>query len=300
MQPLSNLLFGMLRMSTPLLLAGMAGVLSQQVNLLNIALEGLMLAGAFFAVVIGAYFGSAWVGLLAAMLFALLFALIFGFFIIDLKANLIVAGLALNILAIGITSYLLVIWFNARGVYSPGNFEKLPTLTLPLIEKIPFLGDVLSGQGVLVYVSWLAVLFTSLLLYRTPLGVHMRAVGEHKESAETAGIAVKRVQYTAILIGGIMCGIAGAQLAIGDLTLFSDNMTNGRGFIALAAVFFGGARPGLTALGCLLFGLFEALQIRLQISTGLPPQLVQMLPYIMVVLLLIFISVRDKYRGKAA
>jgi simple sugar transport system permease protein len=103
----------------------MAGVLSQQVNLLNIALEGLMLAGAFFAVVIGAYFGSAWVGLLAAMLFAFLFALIFGFFIIDLKANLIVAGLALNILAIGITSYLLVIWFNARGVYSPGNFEKL-------------------------------------------------------------------------------------------------------------------------------------------------------------------------------
>ncbi len=300
MQPLSNLLFGMLRMSTPLLLAGMAGVLSQQVNLLNIALEGLMLAGAFFAVVIGAYFGSAWVGLLAAILFALLFALIFGFFIIDLKANLIVAGLALNILAIGITSYLLVIWFNARGVYSPGNFKKLPTLTLPLIEKIPFLGDVLSGHGVLVYVSWLAVLFTSLLLYRTPLGVHMRAVGEHKESAETAGIPVKRVQYIAILIGGIMCGIAGAQLAIGDLTLFSDNMTNGRGFIALAAVFFGGARPGLTALGCLLFGLFEALQIRLQIGTGLPPQLVQMLPYIMVVLLLIFISVRDKYRGKTA
>jgi ABC-type uncharacterized transport system permease subunit len=300
MEVLTNVLFGMLRMSAPLLLAGMAGVLSQQVNLLNIALEGLMLFGAFFAVVLGAYFASSWAGLLAAMIFALIFAWIFGFFIINLRANLIVAGLALNILAVGFTSYMLVIWFNARGVYSPGNIDKLPTITLPLLDQIPFIGDILSGHSFLVYVSWAAVLLTSILLYRTPLGVHMRAVGEHTEAAETAGIAVKIVQYAAILLGGIMCGLAGAQLAIGDLTLFSDNMTNGRGFIALAAVFFGRARPGMTAVGCLLFGLFEALQIRLQIGTGLPPQIPQMLPYITVIILLTLISVREKYQGRTA
>jgi simple sugar transport system permease protein len=299
MEAISPVFFGMLRMSAPLLLAGMAGVLSQQVNLLNIALEGMMLFGAFVAVLVSGFFGSAWAGLVAAALLTILFAWIFGLFVIDLKANFVVAGLAVNILAVGITSYLLVILFNARGVYSPGNFTKLPTIAIPIIEQIPFLGDVLSGHGILVYVSWATVLLTSLLLYRTPLGVHMRAVGEHIEAAETAGIPVKRVRHIAILIGGALTGLAGAQLAIGDLTLFSDNMTNGRGFIAMAAMFFGAARPGLTTVGCLIFGLFEAIQIRLQIGTGLPPQLPQMLPYLTVIFLLVLISAREKLRGKA-
>ncbi|NOZ48880.1 MAG: ABC transporter permease [Chloroflexi bacterium] len=297
MEALTNVLFGTLRVSTPLLLAGMAVLLSQQINMLNIAIEGLMLAGAFSAVVVGAFLGNVWLGLLASMLFAMLFTLIFALFVIDLKANLIVAGLALNILAGGLLAYLLVVWFNTRGVYSPGTLDKLPLITIPIIDQIPFLGAVFSGHGVLTYVSWLSVIFTSLLLYRTPLGTHMRAVGEHKEAAETAGIPVRRVQYTALLIGGAMAGLAGAQLAIGDLTLFSENMTNGRGFIAMAAVFFGAARPGLTALGCLLFGLFDALQIRLQIGTGIPPQLPQMLPYLIVVGTLTMIAVRRKLKG---
>ncbi len=128
----------------------------------------------------------------------------------------------------------------------------------------------------------------------------MRAVGEHKEAAETAGIPVKRVQYTAILIGGALCGLAGAQLAIGDLTLFSDNMTNGRGFIAMAAMFFGAARPGLTAIGCLIFGLFEAIQIRMQIGTEIPSQLAQLLPYLIVIFVLSLISYRKKTQRQGA
>ena len=299
MDALSNIIFVTLRVSAPLILAAMAGVFSQQVNLLNIALEGLMLVGAFVAVVAGAYFGSTWIGLLAAVVAAIFFAWLFGLFVIDLKANLIVAGLAANILAVGAAAYLLVVLFNSRGAYSPGNLDRLPTIDLPLIEQIPFVGDILSGHGILVYVAWLSVLITGLLLYRTPLGVHIRAVGEHLEAAKTAGIAVKRVQYFAILSGGLLCALAGAQLSVGELGLFTDSMTAGRGFIALAAVFFGRARPGLATIGCLIFGLFDAVQIRLQVTTGLPPQIPAMLPYLTVVAALTLIAIRDKVRGKA-
>lgn len=293
---LSNVLFATLRVSTPLILAGMAGVLSQQVNLLNIALEGLMLFGAFVAVVAGAYFASPWLGVGAAVLVATLVAALFALFIIDLDANLIVAGLAVDILALGLTAYLLVTLFDARGAYAPETLTGLPRVTLPLVADVPFLGRIVSGHTPLVYLSWLSVVLTSLLLYRTPLGIHMRAVGEHREAAETAGIRVRSVQYIAILIGGALCGLAGAQLSVGDLTLFTDNMTGGRGFIALAAVFFGAARPGLTAVACLLFGLFEAVQFRLQTSSDLPPQLPQMLPYLIVIVVLTVISFRRKMR----
>lgn len=299
MDILTNILFATLRMSAPLILAGMAGVLSQQVNLLNIALEGLMLFGAFAAVVFGAQFGDPWIGVGAAMAAGLIVAALFAVFVIDLRANLIVAGLAIIILALGLTAYLLVVLFNARGAYAPENLTSLPNVAIPLLDQIPWLGDILSGHTPLVYVSWLTVLLTGLFLYRTPMGVHMRAVGEHKEAAETAGIPVRRVQYVALLAGGVLCGLAGAQLSVGDLSLFTDNMTNGRGFIALAAVFFGAARPGLTALACLLFGLFEAVQFRLQTSSDVPPQLPQMLPYLIVVVVLTVISLRRRIQKAA-
>lgn len=299
MDLLTNILYAAIRVSTPLILAGMACLLSQQINLLNIAVEGLMLFGAFGAVVAGAYFGNVWLGLATAILLSVLISVIFCIFVINLRANLIVAGLAVNTLALGLISYLLVVFFNARGVYSPGNLAKLPTVDISLLQDVPFLGDILSGHSILVYVSWIIVVLVSLLLYHTRLGIHIRAVGEHLEAAKTAGINVKKVQYITLLLAGVLAGMAGAQLSIGDLTLFSDNMTNGRGFIALAAVFFGAARPGLTTLGCLLFGLFEAIQFRLQTTTGFPPQLVQMLPYTIVVVVLTAISLKNIQRKKA-
>jgi simple sugar transport system permease protein len=298
MDYITNIIFVTLRVSTPLILAAMAGVLSQQVNLLNIAIEGLMLVGAFVVIVAGAALGNIWLGLLAAVLVTIFFSWIFGLFVIDFKANLIVSGLALNILAVGAAAYLLVVLFNSRGAYSPLGLGRLPTIDIPIIENIPIIGPIFSGHGVLVYVSWLSILVTSLLLYRTPLGIHIRAVGEHVQAAETAGIAVKRVQYFAVLSGGLLCALAGAQLSAGELGLFTDDMTAGRGFIALAAVFFGRARPGLTTVGCLVFGLFDALQIRLQVGTGLPPQIPAMLPYLTVIIMLTLIAVRDKVRGK--
>ena len=294
MEFITNVLFSTLRVSTPLILAAMAGALSKQVNLLNIALEGLMLIGAFSAVIFASVFGNVWYGLLMAVLSSLVLSIIFAIFVIDLRVNLIVAGLAINILTLGLTAYLLVVLFDARGAFIPNNVVGLPKLIIPGLDALPFLGKVLSGHGVLVYFSWLAVLLTHLLLYHTPYGLHLRAVGEHKEAAKTAGIAVKRIEYLSILLGGVLAGLAGAQLSVGDLSLFNENMTNGRGFIALAAVFFGNANPGMTAVGCLLFGMFEALQFRVQIMTGMPPQLLQMLPYLIVVTILIVISTRKK------
>lgn len=299
-ETISNILFATLRVAAPLLLAGMAGLISQRVNLLNIALDGLMLFGAFFAVVFAAALGNPWLGVLFSILFTLLITLVYAVVVVQYKANLIVAGLAINILATGLTSYLLVVLFNARGSYSPAGLKGLPNINIPLIQDIPVLGDILSGQGVLVYVSWLVVLAVSLFIYRTPLGLHIRAVGEHQESAETAGIKVKRVQYIALLIGGALCSLGGAQLAIGSLTLFNDSMINGRGFIALAAVFFGAAKPGLTTLGCLIFGFFEILQFRLQTTTQIPPQLPQMLPYVIVVIALTLISIQKRMKKKVA
>lgn len=291
-----NVLYSTLRVSTPLILAAMAGALSKQVNLLNIALEGLMLFGAFAGVVFAAQFGNTWLGLLAAVLLALALSAVFALFVIDLRVNLIVAGLAINILALGLTAYLLTVVFDTRGAFIPDNVTPLPTWDIPFLQDVPVLGRILSRHGILVYFSWLMVLVTSLILYKTPFGLHLRAVGEHKEAALTAGIAVRRVEYLSILLGGILAGLAGAQLSIGDLTLFTDGMTNGRGFIALAAVFFGNGAPGLTAIGCLLFGMFEALQFRVQVRTGLSPQLLQMLPYLIVVIILVLISVRKKQR----
>jgi simple sugar transport system permease protein len=174
---------------------------------------------------------------------------------------------------------------------------KLPVVNIPLLEGIPHLGEILSGHSPLVYASWALVPLTSIFLYRTVIGGHIRAVGEHAEAAQTAGISVKGMQYLALILGGALCGLGGAHLSVGDLPLFREKMTNDRGFIALAAVYFAAARPRMTALACLLFGFFEALQFRLQLrDTAIPNEFLQILPYLMVVMALVVMSVRKEWR----
>ena len=293
---LAGLLASTLRLSTPLLLAAMAGVLSFQVGLINIALEGFMLVGAFVAVVIASYFGTAWAGVLAAAVAGATFAALFALFVTDFSGNLIVTGLAMNFLILGGTAYLLQVIYGTSGTIAPEGLEKLPTLYIPGLSDLPFLGTVLFSHSPLVYLSWLMVPVTSIFLYRTVPGIHVRAVGEDLEAASTAGISVRRMQYLALMLGGILCGLAGANLSVGDLSLFRENMTNGRGFIALAAVYFAAGRPKMTAAACLLFGLFDALQFRLQTISNIPPQLFQMLPYVMVVLMLVIIAIPKEWK----
>jgi len=288
-----NISFAMLRMAAPLILAAMGGVFSQQVGLINIALEGLMLFGAFAAVLAAYAFNSALAGIVAAMLIAAVFVLLFAIFVLRLRANLVVVGLAINILAIGLTKYMLQVLFATRGAFAPTNLAGLYPLHIPGLEHIPILGDILSGHTALVYFSLLLVLLTHVFLYYTIPGLRIRSVGEKPEAAKSAGIPVVKMQYIALILSGVFSGLAGAQLSLGNLQLFSENMTNGRGFMALAAVYFGGGRPLPTALACLLFGFFEALQIRLQTRTGLAPQWPQMLPFVIIVVTLSLISLRQ-------
>jgi len=251
-----SLLDATLRISAPLILVGMAGLLSYQVGLINIALEGMMLSGAFAAVVFGYELGSTWLGVLLAAAVGAALGALFALAVITLRANLIVAGLALNFLATGGTAYLMDILYDQSGTLAPEGLSKLPAVTIPLLDDAPVLGEILSGHSPLVYVSWLMVPLTSIFLYRMVVGGHIRAVGEHPEAAQTAGISVKGMQYLALILGGLLCGLAGAHLSVGDLPLFRERMTNDRGFIALAAVYFAAARPRLTAAACLLFGFF--------------------------------------------
>jgi general nucleoside transport system permease protein len=287
-----------LRISTPLIMVGMAGLLSYQVGLINIALEGMMLSGAFAAAAAAHETGSSWMGVLIATLTGAGLGAFFALAVITLRANLIVAGLALNFLALGGTAYLMDIRYGVSGTFTPEGVEKLVAVKIPLVHKLPWIGEILSDHSPLVYVSWILIPLVSLYLYRTVIGGHLRAVGEHPEAAETAGISVKGMQYLALILGGAMCGLAGAHLSVGDLLQFREGMTNDRGFIALAAVYFAAARPGWTAIACLLFGFFEALQFRLQLrrDTIVPTEFLQMMPYVMVVLALVVISVRKEWR----
>ena len=296
MEMLINVLNATLRLSTPLVLAALGGVLSQQVNQINIALEGLMLFGAFTAVIATYLTGSVWVGALAAVVISSIIAAVFAFFVLQYKANLIVAGLAVNILALGGTTYLLQILFHTRGSFSPKNLPGFPVVHIPLLEQIPLIGPVVSGQGVLVYVAWILAVLVHLFVYRTVPGLHFRAVGERREAAKSVGISAVGVEYAALIASGAFSGLAGAQLSLGNVQLFTENMTQGRGFMALAAVYFGQAQPIATSLSCLLFGFFDALQIRLQTTLGIPPQWPQMLPFVIIVLALTVIALRQKMR----
>ena len=296
LDPLVNLIASALRLSAPLILAALAGILSYKVGLINIALEGLMLIGAFAGVVIGAAAGSPLTGLVAACIAGALVAAAFALFVTDLRANLIVAGLALNILAAGGTAYLLQVMLGVRGIYTPDTLDAITAVQIPVLSSLPVVGKAVFSFTPLVYLSWLSVPLVWLFLYRTPTGKHIRAVGENQDAARTAGISVRKMQYLALILGGVLCGLAGASLSLGDLGLFRENMVAGRGFIALAAVYFASGRPGLTTLACLIFGVFSALQFRLQTTSNVPPQFFQMLPYIIVVAMLTLISFRKEWR----
>jgi len=295
---LVDLAFATLRLTTPIILAAMGGVLSQQVGLVNIALEGMMLAGAFVAVLGSFYTAQPWLGVLAAAAAGMLLDLIFGFFVLRLRANLIVAGLAVNILALGGTGYLLQVFYGTRGAFAPQGLQGLGTVRIRGLAEVPVLGAVLSGHSPLVYVTWAIVILTHLFLAHTVAGLRVRAAGERPESAASLGVPVARLQYAMLLVAGGLCGLAGAQMSLGNLQLFAYNMSNGRGFMALAAVFFGQARPWPTALGSVVFGLFDALQIRLQTTVGVPPQITQMLPFMAIVAVLTWVSWRRVRRAR--
>jgi ABC-type uncharacterized transport system permease subunit len=293
---LEGLLMATLRTMTPILLAGLGGVISEQAGIFNIALEGLMLFGAFFAVVGSHLAADAWLGVLTGMLASGILAAIFAVVVLRLKADVIISALGINLLASGLTTYVMKMWFGVVGSFTSERVQGLPQVVLPVIGKIPFIGPILSGHTPLVYISLILVGVIGFCLYRTTIGMNLRAVGENPEAAETAGISVLTYKTTALILTGILCGLAGAHLSLGYVTMFTEDMTAGRGFVAYTAVVFGKADPGLVLVASLLFGVAEALTFRVQ-RLGVPPSLVLMLPYVLTIYALLF-RIRLGRRGK--
>ncbi len=282
-----------LRMATSIIYATLGGIFCSECGVLNVGLEGLMLVGAFFGVVGSFYLGSAWAGLLVAVLSCLLLSLAFAAVHLEWGANQMIVGLALNILGYGLTTYLLKQMFNTAGYFSSEKIIAFQPLRIPLLDNLPLVGSLLGGHFALVYLAFASVALTWFLLYKTPWGFRFRSVGESPGAAEAVGINLRQVKYTGVLIGGIWCAVGGAFLSLAQLNLFSENMSAGRGFLALAAVNFGNRKPLRCLIAALVFGLADALSVRLQ-RFGFPSQLVLMLPYVSTVLILTLSSMQRR------
>jgi len=288
-----------LRVSTPLILAAMAGLFSERSGIVDISLEGKMLAAAFVAAALASVSGSAWLGLLGGMVVGIALGLLHGFACITHRGNQVVSGLAINILASGLTVVLGIAWFSQGGqtpaLTSDARFMPVDLPFAQTLADVPLIGqfyaDVINGHNVLVYVAWLAVITTWWVVYRTRFGLRLRAVGENPLAVDTGGLSVSALRYSAVAICGALAGIAGAYLSTAHNASFVREMTAGQGYIALAALIFGKWRPLPAMLACLMFGFLDAIAIRLQgvelpIIGEVPVQAIQALPYVLTVILL--------------
>src|SRR5207302_9321335 len=286
-----SMLFSTIRLSTPLVLAALGGLYSERSGVINIALEGLLLAGAFTAASVTFYAHSPWIGLGAAILAGALVAYLIALACIRFKADQVVTGTGINILFICLPAVL-----SGALFLSSGSTPQIPKDNLlPALSRfLPFMPQwrIFTDVSIISLLALVVVLVTRYVLYRTPFGLRLRAVGENPEAADAAGVGVKRMRYIGVILSGALAGIGGAYLSIGQSSLFTRNMTAGRGFIALAALIFGKWRPTQTMLACLLFGFADALTIQMQgvakLPSGedVPVQFIQMIPYVVTIVVL--------------
>jgi simple sugar transport system permease protein len=290
-----SLLAAGIRVATPLLFASLGEALAERAGLLNVGIEGMMALGAISGFLAAFYSANAWVAFLVAIVAGAMAGLVFGLLTIVRGADQIVTGIVLNILALGVASFL---YQNAFASASdvPQLHVAAGSVALPWLSHIPVIGRALFAQSPIVYLAYLLVPAFWFLLERTTWGLNAKAVGENPEAADTAGIDVWRVRLQAIVIGGAMAGLGGATIAVAQVGAYVDGMISGRGFIALAIVVFGGWKPWRVALAALFFGAADALQLRLQISgIGLPNQLLLGLPYLLTIIVVVFVAGRAGY-----
>lgn len=288
----SGVMSATLRMATPLLFASLGGLFTARVGIINLALEGIMLMGAFLAFVGSFLSGSAVIGLACGMLGGVGTALILGFLSINGRANQTVAGVGINILALGITSYLLKVFFRT------GEYLKAQTFSnwaIPGFTKIPFIGDVVFNQNFLVYLVFILVPIVWYVLYKTPAGLMIRATGEHPKAVDSLGGNVIKIRYLSVMVCGCLAGLGGAYLSIGQMGVFVENVTAGKGYIALATLIFGKFTPTGSLVAALIFGFAEGLQLRIQTAgSNIPFQFLSMLPYILTMIALTGFVKRSK------
>ncbi len=276
-----------LRTATPVVLAAMGCLLTQHVNITNIGIEGMMLTGAFFAV-LGSYLCGSWLmGLVFAMAVGVLLGLFYYVFVIKFGSDEFIIGVALNIFAGGLTVFLLRTLFKVKGSFSGPGIVPLPALTLPGIRSVPVLGPLLSDNTLLVYVSWLLVPLLWVMIYKTPLGFHLRAAGEYPDALRAAGKNPDRLKCLASVLCGMLSCLAGAHLSLGYLTMFAENMSASRGFVAFACVIFGAGNPPRVFLAALLFGFISALGLRLQKYVS--SDITSMAPYVVTVVMMVWV-----------
>jgi len=291
------LLHNTIGIMTPILLAATGGLFTELAGMLNIALEGLMLIGAFFSVVFAGVTGSLFIGVLLGIASAMLVAALFGAVSLNLKANVFISGLATNLLASGLTVVLAFQIFGNKGVV---RFEiaTLPSLSIPALARIPILGDLLIGHNVLVYLSWLIVVLAAVVIYRTPFGLRIRGTGLGAPTITSLGLKPRRYQMAGILISGFTCGLAGAVLTL-NLSAFVPNITSGRGWIALVAIYLGNKTPWGIVIASFVFGFAESFSNYAQGATNIPADFILAFPYLITVLAMIGYSIWRHYRARA-
>lgn len=282
------------RLGTPIILAALGGGLCHRAGVLNLALEGKMLLGSFVGILAAFYLGSSTLGTVVAGLAGGLLGAIFAFLYLRYQVNLIILAIALNLFIAEMTVFFMRTFLGDVGTWSDPSIQQLPDIPLPIIDRIPVIGPLLSGYNLIVYFSWAAALVMYFLLFFTRFGRHVRAVGENQQAAEAVGINVPRVKVFALVISGVLCGVGGAFLSVGHLTLFTRNMTNGRGWIGLTAALFGRDHPIAVFFAGAFFGLADAFAVRLQTTTDIPPSLVQFIPQFLTLLALILVALRGQ------
>jgi simple sugar transport system permease protein len=289
---LGELLKSSLRLSVPLVFAALGGVFSERSGVFNIGLEGLILMGAFGAALGAFHTGLPVVGLVVGLALGALLALPLAFMAVTLGVNQIVAGIAINLFALGITSFIARVAIGETA--NTTLLEGFDPIAIPFLADIPVLGPVFFRQDVLVYLMYVLVLALWLLLYRTPWGLDIRAVGHNPRAADTAGVSVVAVRYACVLGSGLLAALGGCYLVLSQVFVFSEHMSAGKGFIALAAVILGRWNPVGALLACLLFGFFDALQLRMQFGNPeVPYQIFSTLPYVVSILALVLIAGRS-------
>jgi simple sugar transport system permease protein len=284
-----------LRVSTPIILPALGGLISELGGVGNIALEGIMLTAACSGVLISVATQSEWLGLLAGVVSGVLLALILAFFHLNLKADLILAAIALNILASGGTIFVVYLLTGDKGGTSTLISKQMPFIEIPIVKDIPVIGPILSGQNLLTYVAFIAAAVVSIFLYRMRAGIHLRAVGENAEAARSVGINVRVQQYLALGLSGFLAALGGVYLSMGYVKFFARDMAAGRGFIALAAIYLGGKTPLGTLIAALVFGAADALSVQLG-NLKIPSQLVQMIPYVATLIALVVYALVQRQR----
>ena len=289
--------FSVLRVTTPILFPSIAVLITDKAGIVNISMEGTMLFSALMGVVVSAWTQSAWLGLLGAMLAGMLLSLVLAGFTLEMKSDVILGGVAINLFADGGSVFLLYLLTKDKGTSVSLASKVLPGIDIPLLRDIPVLGQILSGHNVLTYLGILMVFAVYYLINKTPLGLRIQAVGENYKAAQSVGVSVKQIQYISLLLSGLIASFGGAYMSMAYLPNFSRNMTSGRGWIALAAEAMGRGNVAATSLTALLFGFADALANGLQMF-NLPAELIGVIPYAATVIVLILHAARMKRKLK--